>query len=106
MHARITSIEWPAGEKVEGMDEVIHVVRDQLVPSTKQFQGFKGLLGLSQEGRIILLTLWETEADPQVSAARSYLVWLKDQLSFLPNLSRNPLWLRDDEIFSMELPCT
>jgi hypothetical protein len=105
MYARITSIEWPGGEKVEGMDEVIQAVRDQVVPFAKQLRGFKGFLGLSQEERIIVLTLWETGADPQISANTSYLEWLKDRLSFLPDLRITPLWLRDYEIFAMELPC-
>jgi hypothetical protein len=105
MHARVTSIEWPAGEKVEGMDQAIQTVRDQIVPFAQQLQGFKGFLGLSKDGRIVLLSLWETEADLQASEAGSYAEQLKDKLAFLSHLhtTTTPLWLQDYEIFTLEL---
>jgi hypothetical protein len=104
MYARIMSIEWPEGHKVEGMDEVLKAVREHHNLLAKQLHGLKGFIGLSQGVRVVIVSLWETGADPQISAADSYLEWLKDKFSFLPNLSITPLWLRDYEIFALELP--
>lgn len=103
MFARVTTIEWPEGEKIEGRDEAIQTVRDQIVPFAQQLQGFKGFLGLSRGGTIILLSLWDTEADLQASEDRSYAEHLKDKLAFLTRLRATPLWLQDYEVFTLEL---
>ncbi len=103
MHARVTSITWPAGEKVEGLDEAVLAVRDQIVPFAQQLQGFKGFLGLSRGGEIILLSLWETETDLQASEVGHYAEYLKDKLAPLVRLRRTPLWLQDYEVFTLEL---
>ena len=100
MYARVTRITWPQGEKVEGMDEVIQVVRDQIVPFAQGLQGFKGFLGLSRAGEIILQSLWETEADLQATEVHHFDNYLKDML----HLDTTPLWLQDYEVFTSELP--
>jgi hypothetical protein len=104
MYAQVTSIEWPLGVKVEGRDEVIQTVRDQIVPFAKQQQGFKGFLGLAQDGKIILLTLWETEADLLASEAKGYCEHQENKLAFLLHLKTTPLWCQAYEIFTLELP--
>jgi hypothetical protein len=104
MYAQVTSIEWPLGVKVEGRDEAIQTVRDQIVPFAKQQQGFKGFLGLSQETKIILLTLWETEADLLASEAKGYCEHQVNKLAFLLHLKTTPLWCQSYEIFTLELP--
>ena len=52
------------------IDEAIHIVQDAL-PITKQQQGFKGGLALADEstGKLIGITLWETEAAMLANAA-------------------------------------
>ena len=104
MYARVMRITWPLGEKVEGMDEVIQAVRDQIVPFAQQLQGFKGFLGLSRAGEIILQSLWETEADLQATEVHQIDDYLKDKLEFSLHLSTTPLWLQDYEVFTSELP--
>lgn len=102
MHARVTSITWPIGQKVEGMDEAIQAVRDQIVPFARQLEGFKGFLGLLRGGEIILLSLWETEADLEASKAVPYVEHVKDDLAFLLPLCSPPLWLQNYEVFTLE----
>lgn len=103
MYARVTRITWPQGEKVEGMDEVIQVVRDQIVPFAQQLQGFKGFLGLSRDGEIVLQSLWETEADLQATEVNQFDDYVKDKLGFSLSLGTTPLWLQDYEVFTSEL---
>jgi hypothetical protein len=104
MYARVMRITWPQGEKVEGMDEVIQAVRDQIVPFAQQLQGFKGFLGLSRAGEIILQSLWETEADLQATEVNHFDDYVKDKLGFSLHLDTTPLWLQDYEVFTSELP--
>jgi len=61
MHTRVVSVQ----VKPDKMDDVVNIWRDSVLPVTKQLQGFKGALLLSnrETGRGMSLTLWETEAD-------------------------------------------
>ena len=104
MHARVMRVTWPEGEKVEGMDGVIQVVRDQIVPFAQQLQGFKGFLGLLRTGEIILQSLWETEADLQATEVNNFDDYVKDKLGFSLDMDTTPLWLQDYEVFTSELP--
>ena len=104
MHARVTKVTWPQGEKVEGLDDVIQAVRDQIVPFAQQLQGFKGFLGLSRDGEIILQSLWETEADLQATKVHHFDDYVKDKLGFSLDVDTTPLWLQDYEVFTSELP--
>ena len=104
MYARVMKITWPQGEKVEGMDEVIQAVRDQIVPFAQQLQGFKGFLGLSRAGEIILQSLWETEAYLQATEVNNFDDYVKDKLGFSLDVDTTPLWLQDYEVFTSELP--
>ena len=103
MYARVTRITWPQGKKVEGMDEVIQVVRNQIVPFAQRLQGFKGFLGLSRAGEIILQSLWETEADLQATEVNHFDDYVKARLGFSLHLDTTPLWLQDYEVFTSEL---
>jgi hypothetical protein len=103
MYARVMRITWPEGKKVEGMDEVIQTVRDQIVPFAQQLQGFKGFLGLLRDGEIILESLWETEADLQATEVNHFDDYMKDKLGFSLHLDTTPLWLQDYEVFTSEL---
>ena len=77
--------------KVEGMDEVIQVVRNQIVPFALRLQGFKGFLGLSRAGEIILQSLWETEADLQATEVNNFDDYVKDKLGFSLDVDTTPL---------------
>jgi hypothetical protein len=102
MYAQVTTIEWPPGEKVEGMNEALQTVRDQIVPFAQQQHGFKGFLGLSQDGKLILQTLWETEADLKASETNGYCRLQQDKLvAFLPQRSTTLLWCQAYEIFDI-----
>ncbi|HZS79526.1 MAG TPA: hypothetical protein VFA41_23125 [Ktedonobacteraceae bacterium] len=74
MYARVTILEWKTGQKHEGMDELIRLMRESVVPASKQQPGFKGFLGLldRREGKGMAITLWETEADLHASEASGY----------------------------------
>lgn len=104
LYARVTRITWPQGKKVEGMDEVIQVVRNQIVPFAQRLQGFKGFLGLSRAGEIILQSLWETEADLHATEVNNFDDYVKDKLGFSLDVDTTPLWLQDYEVFTPELP--
>ena len=69
MYARMTTFHTQPGT----IDEAIRIVQDAL-PITKQQQGFKGGLALADEstGKLIGITLWETEAAMLANKANSY----------------------------------
>lgn len=104
MYTRVARITWPEGEKDEGMDEAMQVVREQIMPFAQQLKGCKGFYGLSRHGEIILVSLWETEADLEASESAGYVEQIKDKLAFLPHVQKTPLWLQDYEVFASELP--
>ncbi len=58
MYARVTTLQWQIGKKVEAMDEAIQIVKESIVPVSKQQPGFKGFLTLLDRkgGKVILLT--------------------------------------------------
>src|SRR2546430_9056336 len=74
MYARITVLEWKMGQKHEGMQEMLQLLRDRIVPTAKLQQGFKGCLGLldRREGKAMAITLWEMETDLQASEVSGY----------------------------------
>jgi heme-degrading monooxygenase HmoA len=106
MYTRVARITWPQGEKVEGMDEAMQAVRDQIMPFAQRLHGFKGFFGLSRDGEIVLVSLWETEADLQASESGGYVEHIKNALAFLPQVQKTPLWLQSYEVFTSEFPCT
>jgi heme-degrading monooxygenase HmoA len=69
MYARMTTFHIQPGT----IDEAIRIVQDAL-PITKQQQGFKGGLALADEstGKLIGITLWETEAAMLANEANGY----------------------------------
>lgn len=74
MYARVTTLQWQIGKKIETMDEAIHIVKESIVPAARQQPGFKGFLTLADRrgGKLILLTLWETEAALKAGEASGY----------------------------------
>jgi heme-degrading monooxygenase HmoA len=69
MYARMTTFHTQPGT----IDEAIRIVQDAL-PITKQQRGFKGGLALADysTGKLIGITLWETEADMLANEANGY----------------------------------
>jgi heme-degrading monooxygenase HmoA len=69
MYARMTTFHVQPGT----IDDVLRIVRDGL-PITKQQRGFKSGLALADysTGKLIAITLWETEADMLANEANGY----------------------------------
>ena len=69
MYARTTTFH----VQPSTIDEALRIVQDAL-PITKQQRGFKGGLALADynTGKLIGITLWETEADMLANEANGY----------------------------------
>ncbi len=69
MYARITTTQFSPYR----LDEAIQIVRDHTLPAAQQQDGFKGYLMLVDRstGKGITITLWEEEADRQVTGPNS-----------------------------------
>lgn len=69
MYARVTTIQISPYR----LDEAIGILREQVVPAIQQQNGFKGYLMLVDRGtgNSINITLWEEEADRQVTGSHS-----------------------------------
>jgi heme-degrading monooxygenase HmoA len=67
MYARVTLAQLQPGK----VDELLHFLRDNVVPAAQAQQGFKGLLLLTHDNtnKGIAIGLWETEADMLASEA-------------------------------------
>jgi hypothetical protein len=61
MIARMTTLHLLPGT----LDELTRTVQDSIVPAIARGHGFGGMMMLheSQSGRVLVLELWETEAD-------------------------------------------
>ncbi|MFL5805418.1 MAG: antibiotic biosynthesis monooxygenase family protein [Roseiflexaceae bacterium] len=70
MYARMTTFHTQPGT----IDEAIHIVQNAVLPAVRQQPGFKGGLALADysTGKLIGITLWETEADMLASEANGY----------------------------------
>ncbi len=67
MFARVSTFQGPPDQTAEG----IRVAREQILPTARLMDGFKGIYLLfdRESGRSLSITLWETEADMQASEA-------------------------------------
>jgi heme-degrading monooxygenase HmoA len=74
MFARITVLEFLPDEAEQGFD----IVKQSIVPSIREQHGFKGLLLLRDQktGSASAVTLWESVADMDATAAGNYPVQL------------------------------
>ncbi len=72
MHARVTTGQIQPGK----MNELVSIYRDSILPATKQQQGNRGAFVLtdSNTGKVIAISLWETEADATATGAGSAYV--------------------------------
>ena len=67
MHARVNATEWDPEQVERGM----RLTEDTIIPSYQAEPGFRGYLLLTEPGgeRAMAITLWETGADMERSAA-------------------------------------
>lgn len=69
MYARVTTIQISPYR----MDEAIGIMKEQVVPTIQQQNGFKGYLMFVDRstGKSVNITLWEDEADREVTGSQS-----------------------------------
>ena len=69
MYARVTTTQFSPYR----LDEAIQIAREHTVPAAQQQDGFKGYLMLVDRstGKGITITLWEEEADREVTGPNS-----------------------------------
>ncbi|MGH3090217.1 MAG: antibiotic biosynthesis monooxygenase family protein [Rubrobacteraceae bacterium] len=81
MYARMTTIRTQEGK----VEEAIEIARDSIAPLAKEQPGFKSLLALtdSEDDEVVLISLWETEDDLQVSEDNGYY---EDQIGKLSSV--------------------
>ena len=70
MYARVTSARVRAGQ----VEEAARIAREELLPTARAQPGFRGFVQLADEGagRLLLLTLWESEAAMEAGEAAGY----------------------------------
>jgi hypothetical protein len=104
MYARVTVLEWKMGQKHEGMEEMIQLLHDRIVPTAKQQQGFKGFLGLLDRrgGKAMAITLWEMETDLRASEASCYYRAQLAELAPLSDLYTTPPYREVYEVVVQE----
>jgi heme-degrading monooxygenase HmoA len=92
MYVRVTTLQWQIGKKIETMDEAIRIVEESIVPAAKQQTGFKGFLTLLDRrgGKLLLLTIWETEAALKASESSGYYCEQLAKFAHLSQLSVTP----------------
>lgn len=88
MYARLTTIQISPYR----LDEAIGVLKEQVVPIVQQQNGFKGYLMFVDRstGKSINVTLWEEEADREVTGSNS--AYYRDAIGkVVPLLTDTPL---------------
>jgi len=82
MYARLVIGQYHPGKADEG----VQIYRESVLPEARQQRGFKGALGLIDRstGKGMSITLWETEADAQVSGTNT--PYLQEQLAKVASL--------------------
>ena len=69
MHARLITSQF----QLDKLEEAGQLYRESILPEVRQLPGFKGrmVLGDRSTGKVISLTLWESEADARASGEGS-----------------------------------
>jgi quinol monooxygenase YgiN len=93
MHARSGTL-YPRSDR---FDHVLQLLRDAVTPAAQHEPGFNGMLIMNnrQAGRVVGITLWESEADMRASAKGEYL---QEQVSRVITYLRRPPEFEDYEI--------
>lgn len=93
MHARSGTLYPRPGR----FDHVLGLLRDTVTPAAQKEAGFNGMLILTnrQSGKVVGITLWESEAQMLASAEGEYL---QEQVSRVITHLRRPPEFEDYEI--------
>jgi quinol monooxygenase YgiN len=93
MHARSGTL-YPRSDR---FDHVLQLLRDAVAPAVQKKPGCIGMLIMNnrQAGRIVGITLWESEADMLASAKGEYL---QEQVSRIITYLRRPPEFEEYEI--------
>jgi heme-degrading monooxygenase HmoA len=69
MHARLITSQF----QLDKLEEAGQLYRESILPEVRQLPGFKGRLVLvdRSRGKVIAITLWESEADARASGEGS-----------------------------------
>jgi heme-degrading monooxygenase HmoA len=88
MIARVTLAEIDAVRM--GVDEAVTVFRESVVPALHEQEGYEGVyVLLSDEGKVLAVTFWESEeaADAGIAGSRSFYA---EQIAKFVTLYRSP----------------
>ena len=93
MHARSGTL-YPRSNR---LDHVLHLLRDTVTPAAEKEPGFMGMLIMNnrQAGKVVAITLWESEAEMLASAEGEYQ---HDQVSRIITHLRRPPEFEDYEM--------
>jgi len=69
MHARLVTSQF----QLDKLEEAGQLYRESILPEVRQLPGFKGRMVLvdRSKGKVIAITLWESEADARASGEGS-----------------------------------
>ena len=98
MYARVITAQYQSGK----IDEGTQIVRESVLPETRQQRGFQGITLLVDRstGKGIAITLWQTEADAQASGASS--AYLQTQLAKVASLWTAAATIETYEVVAQE----
>ena len=71
MYARVITVQVQPGK----LDDLLHVLQQQVIPAAQHQPGFRGLLRLTDQrtGKGMTVSLWDSEADLIASETSGYL---------------------------------
>jgi len=93
MYARVGT----APVRPDQIEEATRIVRESIYPNTKEQPGFRAAYFLVDRsaGKIISMSLWETEADRRASETSGYL---REQVAKIAPLMGTPHIVEDWEV--------
>ncbi len=105
MYVRVTTLQWEIGKKIETMEQALQLVEESILPATRKQPGFKGFLALADRrgGKLILLTIWESEADLKAGEASGYYSEQIAKFAHLSQLSVTPSYREVYELVLQEM---
>lgn len=94
MYARVTTTQFSPYR----LDEGIHIAQEHTLPAAQQQSGFKGYLMLVDRstGKGVTITLWEDEADREVTGPNSS--YYRDAIGRIVPLLEDAPFVEDLEI--------
>ncbi len=69
MWVRMSTFQGPAGQSEEEVEQQVETLRQNVIPTARKMDGFKGILSLADRstGKSVSLTFWESEAAMRAS---------------------------------------